>query len=285
MASAPVIDSIASDRDRIEASLSDLLPDQTSSVNRAMQYSVLGCGQRLRPILSLRTARALDCDGPVPLRLAASVELLHCASLIIDDLPCMDNDLVRRNRAAVHVQFGEATAILAAFALVALAAKSVADHTCFQLKLLGTLDCDALIGGQALDLELAGNLRDADRACVAAMKTVPLFELAAEAGCLGSSVHAEERRAAAAFGREYGIAYQLLDDYLDGEVAELDRVLQQIEGARSCLRIARPAGLSLAGPAGSSEWKNLARRSQSSVAASVDWRPRSDYKRAATKSI
>lgn len=194
-----------------------------------MRYAVLGEGQRLRPILALRIARTLGSDGPHTLRAAAAIEMLHCASLIVDDLPCMDDDPLRRNRAAVHIQFGEAKAVLAAFALVALAAKSVADQHRFQIKLLSTLDCDSLIGGQALDLELSGGPRNSQRSYVTGLKTVPLFQLAADAATLSPS------HAAMSFATEFGVSYQLVDDYLDGEIDDLRQVTDQFEHARECL--------------------------------------------------
>ena len=135
-------------------------------VQQAMRYAVLDGGQRIRPILSLRIARLLGAPTAITLRAAASVELLHCASLIIDDLPCMDNSPVRRNKPAAHVKFGEATAVLAAFALVSLSARAVVEQECerrergrlhaFQLELLRSLDCSGLIDGQAMDLQLDG---------------------------------------------------------------------------------------------------------------------------------
>ncbi len=226
---------VVSDRAQIESCLRSILPASASPVAQAMCYSVLGGGQRLRPMLALRVARALDVDVACAERPGAAVELLHCASLIVDDLPCMDNDAMRRNRASLHVEFGESTAVLAAFALVALAAKVVADHSRFQLKLLSTMDCNSLIGGQALDLELAGESRDQQRSYVTSLKTVPLFRLAVEAGCLSPSIPKIERQAVQAFGREYGVAYQMVDDYLDAETSCLDQVMEQFHRARSCL--------------------------------------------------
>ena len=235
MTFAPHGRAVVSDRAQIEACLRAILPAASSSVAEAMRYAVLGGGQRLRPMLALRVARMLNADESVTSRSAASVELLHCASLIVDDLPCMDNDAMRRNRASVHVEFGEATAVLAAFGLVALAAKTVAEHTRFQIKLLSTLDCNSLIGGQALDLALAGENRNRHRSYVTALKTVPLFRLAAEAGCLCPSIPKAERLAVQAFGCEYGVAYQMVDDYLDAETSCADEVADQLERARACI--------------------------------------------------
>ena len=234
---------LASDRLFIEEGLRAVLPHQATSVCRAMRYAVLGSGQRLRPLLTLRVARLLDGDWRRALRAAVAVELVHCASLIVDDLPCMDNDSVRRNRASVHIEFGEATAVLSAFALVSLAARSVADLACFQMKLLATLDCNSLIGGQALDLELSGEFRERERRRVTDLKTVPLFQLAVEAGLANAPSTTSEREALLDFGAQFGIAYQMTDDYLDGEAADFDRVAAQIDCARDSLQpLGRPAG-------------------------------------------
>jgi geranylgeranyl pyrophosphate synthase len=217
---SPAKHRIVADQQRIEEVLSGLLPGESNSVAQAMQYAVFGEAQRLRPILAIRVARALGTDNSSVLRAAAAVELLHCASLVIDDLPCMDNSPMRRNRETVHIRFGESTAILASFGLVALAARAVVEHSCFQAKLLCTLTCDSLIGGQALDLELADRVRERQSSHVAGMKTVPLFVLAAEAGCLHSTAAPERKQTALDFAREFGISYQMLDDLLDDEIQE-----------------------------------------------------------------
>jgi len=199
-----------------------------------MRYAV-EAGQRLRPLLTLTVARVLGSHPQGAMRAAIAVELLHCASLIVDDLPCMDNDSMRRNRAAVHIEFGEATAVLAAFALVSLAARSVADQPGFQMKLLATLDCDSLIGGQSLDLALTAQCRDRERHRITSLKTVPLFELAVEAGLSNGTASSAERESLLAFGRRFGIAYQTADDFLDGETSDYDGVTAQFDLARATL--------------------------------------------------
>ena len=212
-----------------------MLAPQGGPVCEAMRYAVLGAGQRLRPILALRTAALLRADAAITMPAGAAVELLHCASLIIDDLPCMDNEQVRRNRPAVHRQFGEATALLAAFALVGLAARSVAEHACFQVRLLSMLDCNSLVGGQALDLALTGETRERNRSRVTHMKTVPLFQLAVEAGTLSTPRSITDTTALLQFGREFGVAYQMMDDYLDGEFDDAVAVDEQFSQARVLL--------------------------------------------------
>jgi geranylgeranyl pyrophosphate synthase len=226
------LDGLALDRRLVDDHLAALLPPLPRSpaphLREAMRYAVFGPGRRIRPILALRVAQMLGAPSAPTLRAAAAVELLHCASLIVDDLPCMDNDATRRNRPSVHIAFGEATAILAAFGLVSLAARSAADRHArtwerlrlldFQLDLLATLDCASLIGGQSLDLELSHEARNLNRARLAALKTVPLFELAVRAGAAFADLSPAEENSLLDFGAEFGIAYQMRDDHFDGEV-------------------------------------------------------------------
>ncbi|MBE0656270.1 MAG: polyprenyl synthetase family protein, partial [Bryobacteraceae bacterium] len=163
---------LSHDRVAVETELSALVsPPGTSRTpfRDAMHYAALGSGQRLRPILSLRTARALGIESALTLRAAAAVELIHCASLIVDDLPCMDNEAERRGRPTTHTVYGEPTALLAAFGLVGLAGRCLltmnhdpsacATILHFQSHLLGSLDASGLCEGQDLDLRLQGTDR------------------------------------------------------------------------------------------------------------------------------
>ena len=226
---------LVSDRLQVNRYLESMLVSQRGPVCAAMRYAVLGDAQRLRPILALRIGAMLGADADITMRAGAAVELLHCASLIVDDLPCMDNEQVRRNRPAVHREFGESTAVLAAFALVGLAARSVAEHTCFQIHLLSALDCNSLIGGQALDLALTGEIREENRATVTNMKTVPLFQLAVEAGILGTLGSKMHTSRLVQFGKEFGAAYQAMDDLLDGEAGDVAAVNERFARARALL--------------------------------------------------
>ncbi len=192
-----------------------------------MRYAVLGPAQRIRPILSLRVARLLDAPLSLAIQAASAVEFLHCASLIVDDLPCMDDSSTRRGQPAVHIRFGEATALLAAFGLVALAARILVEVACsdderrrlvsFKIRLLRSMDCTGLIAGQALDLQLTCNrYRRTDRP-VTELKTVPLFQLAVQAGCLFANLNSNEDALLRCFGQQFGLAFQMTDDLLDGE--------------------------------------------------------------------
>ncbi len=238
-----------SDRQMIELELRSILPTAASSpVSACMEYAVLGDGQRLRSILAIRTAALCGADLTLSLRAAAAIEILHCASLIVDDLPCMDDDATRRNRPSAHVAYGQSTALLTAFGLVALAARTVVEHEApeeywvaqrrFQISLLRTLDCAGLIGGQVMDLELSGDRREQCRDVLNDLKTVPLFLLAIEAGAVyaprrddGSGLQASLKQ----FGRQYGIALQMTDDYLDGELKEFAHLAGHLEVTRECL--------------------------------------------------
>jgi geranylgeranyl pyrophosphate synthase len=224
---------LATDRCTINQYLKELLCSPTGEsvgpVQEAMQYAVLGSGQRIRPILSLRIARLFGAPAPATLRAAAAVELFHCASLVVDDLPCMDDSVSRRERDAVHIRFGESTALLAAFGLVALAARIVLEESApgacrdrlvdFQVALLRSLDCSGLLAGQAMDLQMAssGNAHLRTGTAVSDLKTVPLFNLAVMAGALFANPDADAKVLLSGFGREFGLAFQMSDDLLDGE--------------------------------------------------------------------
>jgi geranylgeranyl pyrophosphate synthase len=222
----------------------------SSRVAEAMEYAVLGGGQRLRPLLAMRVGRLAGGDAAMVLRGAVAVELLHCASLVVDDLPCMDDEQHRRGRETVHRVFGESTALLAAFSLVALAARQTVEGIAdavelermvdFQLKVLQVLDCNSLVGGQAADLAGGGSSRQ-----LAEKKTAPLFALAARAGVIGSTLDPVERQAALRFGHEFGVAYQMMDDLHDGDLLQRTPFEMQIDRTRCLLEVfgSRGAGL------------------------------------------
>jgi geranylgeranyl pyrophosphate synthase len=238
------------DRSVIEAHLAHMLCRETmpdgGPVHEAMRYAVIGNAQRIRPVMALRVARMLCVQNQAMLRLAAAVELLHCASLIVDDLPCMDNEQERRGRPAVHIAYGEANALLAAFGLVALAARHVVDGEVedadqyrlrrFQIALLNVMDVAGLIGGQSLDLALNGSVSHRHRLRVIELKTVPLFELAVRAGFALASISVETEARLISFGRAYGLAFQLTDDHVDGDLPDVTLLEEQLASVRMSLR-------------------------------------------------
>jgi len=243
-----LFEGIVADRLRVNCCLELLLSQGRSMhgnpVPRAMDYAVLGQAQRIRPILAMRIARLLGVESEHVMRSACAVELIHSASLIIDDLPCMDDEAIRRGKPSLHVQFGEPTAILAAFSMVAMAARIVIElptqeADClrlrhFQLSLLRTLDCASLVGGQSMDLTLVGPERDRLRTAVNDMKTVPLFQLAVEGGCV--SYPGAMPAGLETFGRSFGVAFQLTDDFIDGELHDRKMLDDTYEQCRASLQ-------------------------------------------------
>lgn len=240
---------INADRLAINAELERLLNLSVGAdagpVQRALSYAVLGNGQRVRPVLAVRAGRLLGADPALTLPAACAVEMLHCASLIVDDLPCMDNEILRRGLPTVHREFGEPTALLGAFALVALAARVVVEQRVpdpmrerqrlYQIQLLSTLDCSGLIAGQSMDLTLSGDVRDFQRIQMHELKTVPLFDLAVQAGMAFAPPDARIEEGLRRFGREFGVAFQVADDLVDGEIDDYAVVEAQLERARHCL--------------------------------------------------
>ncbi len=252
---------LATDRCTINQYLERLLCPHggagSGEVQAAMEYAVFGSAQRIRPILSLRVGRIFNAPVELTLRAAAAVELFHCASLVVDDLPCMDDAASRRDRQAVHVTFGESTAVLAAFGLVALAARSVLEGTIagpcrdrlvgFQVALLRSLDCSSLLAGQALDLAMAasGNSGSRTNTNVSDLKTVPLFNLAVSAGALFADPDADASALLSGFGREFGLAFQLSDDLLDGDEQDAACFKEKLSLLRAATAHFGPAGLDL----------------------------------------
>ena len=221
----------------------------------AMRYAVLDGGKRLRPLLVLaafdavrggpsldylpaeervdeaarRGASDLDADGPMPdesaLRAACAVELIHAYSLVHDDMPCMDNDVLRRGKPTVHVQFGEAVALLAGDALQALAfelltpspsAMSLA-HQAHLCRLLSrAAGCAGMAGGQAIDLASVGvALTEAQLRQMHRLKTGALLQGSVLMGALCGHAAPAAYQALSDYGAAMGLAFQVVDDILD----------------------------------------------------------------------
>lgn len=191
----------------------------------AVRHGVLNGGKRLRPFLLCESAALFDADGQAALRAAASLECVHCYSLIHDDLPAMDDDDLRRGRPTVHRAFDEATAILAGDTLLTLAfdilsdeATDLAAATRLDLvrRLARAAGIGGMAGGQALDL-LAETLPPDETGIITlqAMKTGALIRYACEAGAVAGGADAADRETMSEFGAAIGLAFQLADDLLD----------------------------------------------------------------------
>ena len=213
---------------QVELALSEWVPlSAPAGLGEAMRYAVLDGGKRLRPLLTLAAARAVAGAAVLPaaLRSACAVELIHAYSLVHDDMPCMDNDVLRRGKPTVHVAYGEAQALLAGDALQALAFElltpedgSVAPAVQAQLcaALARAAGHHGMAGGQAIDLAHVGvamseaALRDMHRRKTGAMLEVSVHMGALSAGADGPTLACLQRHAQA-----IGLAFQVVDDILD----------------------------------------------------------------------
>ena len=213
---------------QVEAALSEWVPASApAGLGQAMRYAVLDGGKRLRPLLTLAAARAVAGAGELPaaLRSACAVELIHAYSLVHDDMPCMDNDVLRRGKPTVHVAYGEAQALLAGDALQALAFElltpedgSVAPAVQAQLcaALARAAGHHGMAGGQAIDLAHVGMampeaaLRDMHRRKTGAMLEVSVHMGALSAGADGPTLACLQR-----YAQAIGLAFQVVDDILD----------------------------------------------------------------------
>lgn len=219
----------------VDAELRRLMPPSTGAVERSMAYTVLAPSKRVRPVLALLCAEL--CGGTVAdaLPAAAAMELIHASSLMLDDLPSMDDAPLRRGRPANHLEFGEAIAILAAFGLLNLAFGTVA--RAYEPALaarLAALMSDAvgpsgLIGGQAADLlatEQQIGFEMLER--IHRGKTGALFSAAATAGGVTAGAPVDAIGSLAAFAKNLGLAFQIIDDLLDvaGDPGETGKALR-----------------------------------------------------------
>lgn len=214
-------------RHAVERSLDAYVPPSQQppvDLHRAMRYTLLAPGKRVRALLAILATHHLGGNVSLALSSACALEMVHAASLILDDLPAMDNASLRRGRPANHSVFGEATAILAAIALLNRAFGIIAeDETlipAIRVRLSDILSrsigSEGLVAGQEQDLKwLPGLATREDVALVHARKTAALFSAAAEMGAVATG--AEEGRIALMreFGLKLGLAFQILDDLLD----------------------------------------------------------------------
>ena len=188
-------------------------------------------GKRVRPVLTLAAADAVDGDVEAALPAAAAVELVHSFSLVHDDLPSLDDDAERRGAPSVWAAYGEATAILAGDALVTEAFRLALSYPGPEVARELAVATLGMIGGQQLDLE-----RSADLAALHALKTGALFSASVMCGLWAAGLPAAEHAPWRAFAAELGLLFQIVDDILDGDgyVAEV--------GAAEARRLADEAG-------------------------------------------
>ena len=195
----------------------------------AMRYAVLGGGKRLRPALVLLSAGAADGGRPAtdPMPAAVAVELVHCYSLVHDDLPAMDDDELRRGRPTVHVKFSEAMGILVGDALLTRAFEILAEHVespevtaALIAELARAAGAAGMVGGQAADMALCA-VPDGQAGVrhIHMLKTAAMFAGAARMGAACAAAAPDRRDALGAFGADLGLAFQVTDDLLDATAA------------------------------------------------------------------
>lgn len=205
-----------------------------SSVTSAVRYSLLNAGKRIRAVLLFMTAEMCGKDWRKYLRLASAVEMIHCYSLIHDDLPCMDNDDMRRGKPSCHKAFGEATALLAGDALIGIGLETIANDKNISdnaritamkaiTRAMGPM---GMIYGQELDLEYEE--KPADKEILNRIhrhKTGRMISLCGTLGCLDSDLTEQQKDALTLFFDNIGLVFQIVDDILDveGDEAQLGK--------------------------------------------------------------
>ena len=230
----------------LENKLLKILPKADGLEERvveAMEYALMAGGKRLRPFLVMQGAKLFSVSEQAALQVAAAVECAHTYSLIHDDLPCMDDDDMRRGQPSVHKKFDEATAVLAGDALLTLAFEILADEKTHAdprvrcelisafAKALGT---HGMVGGQMFDL--AAENRELDQFSITRMqnmKTGALIVFSCEAGAILGKADSRRRHALKGYAHDLGLAFQIVDDLLDieGDSEELGKTAGKDEDA------------------------------------------------------
>ena len=232
---------LATVADTVEAYLAERLTPETQAgeitrpvrLMEAMRHAVLGGGKRLRPFLAIETARMLGGSETGALAAGSGIELVHCYSLVHDDMPAMDDDDMRRGKPTVHKAYDEATAILVGDALQTLAFEILADaawqpdpavRADLVLGLAKASGLGGMVGGQLLDLGAEGrfgpvSLDVDDTLQLQAMKTGAILAFSVEAGAIVGGATPDQRKALLRYGHALGQAFQIADDILDREAS------------------------------------------------------------------
>ena len=215
----------------VNAYLQAYLPKKEASpqvLHEAMHYAVMNGGKRIRPLLTYASAEALDIDPLLLTPAAAAIELLHCFSLVHDDLPAMDDDDLRRGKLSLHKAFNEGIAILAADAMQSLAFHVLANDSSLNQKddiraSLASLIAEAsgtsgMTGGQALDIEAEGKTIDLkDLEHIYHLKTGKLLRACIMAPVFYSNINQDQISALETFITDIGLAFQIQDDIIEVE--------------------------------------------------------------------
>ncbi len=206
------------------ASLIDMRASGPDNLRAALRHALLGHSKRVRPVLLLMIAEPRDGLAGPALDVSCAVEMVHTASLILDDLPCMDDAILRRQRPTTHIVFGQPTAILSAVALLtrafgilaALEDVPASTRTRLAAVLANAIGWDGLVAGQEIDINNRASLHNAEQVeHLNWLKTGVLFAAAAEMGAILRGLDSERLEAVRRFARHFGLAFQTADDLLD----------------------------------------------------------------------
>jgi geranylgeranyl diphosphate synthase type II len=226
---------LAHDQARVEEALKGYIGayPQYGPIQEAMAYSLLSGGKRIRPVLTLSVCRLFGGDEDKALAFACGLEMVHTYSLIHDDLPCMDDDDLRRGRPTSHKVYGEAMAVLAGDGLLTAAFETLASAALSPAQICRGVTClsraagpAGMVGGQVLDLLGEGKtLTREEILTTEALKTGCMIEAAARLGAIAAGSSREEEQAAGDYARKIGLAFQIRDDVLDvlGDEAALGK--------------------------------------------------------------
>jgi len=235
------VDLLARERSKIDGALDRLLPTAgvwPERLHRAMAHAVFAGGKRIRPVLALLAHRAAGSDPDNIIEAACGLELIHTYSLVHDDLPALDDDVLRRGRPTVHVAYDEATAILVGDALLTEGLLLIARHPAGErwssrradavAMVAEAISARGMVGGQVEDLEATGQtVNDSvepelrlER--IHRHKTGCLLRASVELGAVLAGIDASGRRSFVAFGEDLGLAFQIADDILDATASEED---------------------------------------------------------------
>lgn len=224
-------------KELIDGRLDKYLPsekDDPKMLHKAIRYSVFSGGKRIRPVIVIECSRVCGGSFKHVLPVASAIELVHTYSLIHDDLPSMDDDDYRRGKPSCHKAFGEANAILAGDALLTLAFNIISKNSNPRIaiaiirRLSDAVGTYGMVGGQAIDLEFSAkggflpNTKNRKKNkdtlyYINRLKTSKLFEVTAEAGAIVAGAHRKKVGAMARYGEHLGLAFQIVDDIIDGE--------------------------------------------------------------------
>ena len=230
----------------MEEALDTYLPPVSGLESRlisAMRYATLGGGKRLRAFMTLQTGALFGVDRTALTRAASAIECLHAYSLVHDDLPCMDNDDLRRGKPTLHREYDEATAVLAGDALQSLAfqlmsAVEIHADPFVRAELVQRLAIAAghagMVGGQMIDIDSEGKQVSLDTITrLQRLKTGALIVFACEAGAILGRAGQPQRQAIIGYGQDIGLAFQIADDLLDveGDAATMGKAAAKDEAA------------------------------------------------------